>query len=118
MRKHRGIKFVTTERRRIYLLSERNCDTTEFFTKKLLDIELKKTQLYMNKPVYLGLSVKELSKILMHEFWHHYVKPKYGEKAKLCDMDTHSFLVHVKTNDPYKDIAEDVATRLDSLNYE
>ena len=62
----------------------------------------------MNKPVYLGLSILELSKILMCEFWYDYVKPKYGKKAKLCHMDTDSFIVHIKTDNIYKDIAEDV----------
>ena len=68
----------------------------------------------MNKPVHLGLSILELSKILMYEFWYDYVKPKYGEKAKLCYMDTNSFIVYIKTDDIYKDIAEDVETRFDT----
>ena len=59
----------------------------------------------MNKPVYLGLSILDLS---MYEFWYDYVKPKYGEKEKLCYMNTDSSVVHVKTEDIYKDIAEDV----------
>ena len=91
MRKHRDIKLVTTERRRNYLVSEPNYHTTKFFTENLLVTEMKKTQLVMNKPVYLGLSVLELSKILMYEFQHNYVKPRYGEKSKLCYLDTDSF---------------------------
>ena len=51
--------------------------------------------LLMNKPVYLGLSILELSEILMYEFWYNYVKPKYSEKVKLCYMDTGSFIVHI-----------------------
>ena len=57
---------------------------------------MQKTQIYMKKPVYLGLSILELSKILMFEFWYHYVKPKYGEKEKLCYMDTDSFIAYMK----------------------
>ena len=72
----------------------------------------------MNKPVYLELSMLELSKILMQEFWHDYIKPKYGEKAKLCYMDTDSFIRYINTDDIYKDIAEDVETRFDTSNYE
>ena len=68
LRKHRDIKVVTTERRRNYLVSESNYDTTKFFTENLLAIEIKKTQTVMNKSVYLGLSILELSKILMYEF--------------------------------------------------
>ena len=118
VRKHRDIKLVTTERRRNYLVSEPNYHTTKFFTENLLAIEMKKTEILMNKPVHLGLSILELSKILMYEFWYDYVKPKYGEKVKLCYMDTDSFIVYIKTDDIYKDIAEDVETRFDTSNYE
>ena len=72
----------------------------------------------MNKPVYFGLSILDLSKTVMHEFWYDYVKPKYCKNAKLCYMDTDSFIVHVKTDDIYKDIAEDIETRLDTSNFE
>ena len=67
-RKRRDIKLVRTERKRNYLVSEPNYYTTKFFTEHLLAIEMKKTQIHINKPVYLGLSVLELSKILMYEF--------------------------------------------------
>ena len=72
----------------------------------------------MNKLVFLRLSVLELSKILMYEFWYDYVKLKYKEKAKLCYMDTDSFIVYIKPNVIYKDIVEDVESRYDTLNYE
>ena len=72
----------------------------------------------MNKLVYLGLSILELSNILMYEFWYNYVKPKNGENVKLCYMNTDSFIVYIKTDDNYKDIAEDVETRFDTSNYE
>ena len=71
----------------------------------------------MNKPVHLGLSILELSKILMYEFSYDYVKPKYGEKVNFCYMDTNSFIVYIKTEDIYKDIVEDVETRFDTSNY-
>ena len=79
----RDIKFVKTEIRRIYLASDRNYHITKFFTEHLLAIETnkKKTEIFLNKPVYLGLSVLRLSKIFKYEFWYHYVKPKYGEKC-------------------------------------
>ena len=72
----------------------------------------------MNRPVYLGLSILDLNKSVMYEFWYDYLKPKYGENAKRCFMDTDSFIVHVKTDDIYKDIAEDVETRFDTSNFE
>ena len=77
---------------------------------------MKKTGILMNKPVYLGLSILELSKVLMYKFWYDYVKPKHGEKAELCYMDTgvHTgFIVYIKTDAIYKDIAEDIETRFD-----
>ena len=74
--------------------------------------------MHMNKPAYLGLSVLELSKILMQEFQYDYVKPIYDEKVKLCYMDTDTFIVYIKTTDVYKDIAEDVETRFDPSKYE
>ena len=93
LRKHRNIKLATTERRRNYLVSEPNYHTTKFFTENLLAIEMRKTKILLIKPVYLGLSILDLSKTTMYEFWYDYVKPKYGENAKLCYMDTN--IVHV-----------------------
>ena len=72
----------------------------------------------MNKPVYLGLSIQELSKILMYEFCYDYFKPKYDEKIKLYYIDTYSLIVIIKADDTYKDITEDVETRFDTSNYE
>ena len=72
----------------------------------------------MIKLVYLGFSILELSKILMYQFWHDYVKPKYDKRAKLCYMDTDSFIAYKKTYYIYKDIAEDVETRFETSNYE
>ena len=114
VRKHSDIKLVTKERRRNYLVSEPNYHTTKFFRENLLAIEMKKTQINMNKPVYLGLSILNLSKTGMFEFWYDYVKPKYGEKAKLCCMDTGNFIVKILH---YKDIAADVETRFDTFKY-
>ena len=102
------IKPVTTETRRNYLVSEPNYHTRKFFAEHLLAVEMKKTQILMNGPVYLGLSILDLSKTVMYEFWYDYLKPNYGENGKLCFMDTDSFIVHVKTDDIYKDIAEDL----------
>ena len=97
VRKHRDIKLVTTERRRNYLVSEPNYHTTKLFTENLLEIEMKKTEILINKPVYLGLSILESSKILVYEFWYNYVKLKYGENIKLCYIDTDIFIVCITT---------------------
>ena len=62
----------------------------------------------MNTPVYLRLLILELSKILMYDIWYDYAKPKYDEKSELCYVDTDNFTVHIKTNDIYRDIPEDI----------
>ena len=72
----------------------------------------------MNEPVFLGLSILELSKILMYEFCYGYIKPKHNEKAKLCYINADSFIINIKTDDNCKDIAENVETRFDTSNYE
>ena len=76
VRKHRDIKLVTADARRNQLVSEPNYRTKKWFPENLLAIEMKKTKVKMNKPVYLGLSILEISKTLMYEFWYVYVKPK------------------------------------------
>ena len=112
VRKHRDIKLVTTYKRRNQLVSEPNYHTTKWFSENLSAIEMKKIKVKMNKPVYLSLSILEISKTLMYEFWYDYMKPKYGDNVKLCYMDTDSFIMHIKTEDFYKDIADNVKKRL------
>ena len=119
---------LSTERKRNYLVSEPNYHTRKFFPENLFAIEMKKKEIIVNKPVYLGFSILELSKILTYEFWYNYVNPKYGEKAKLYYMDTDSFQnmakkqnciiwICIKIDDIYKYIAEDVETRFKTSNY-
>ena len=67
---------------------------------------------------YLGLSILEIIKILMHEFWYYYIKPNYQNNAKLCYMGTDSFIIHIKIEEFYKDIANDDEKRLDTSTYE
>ena len=79
---------------------------------------MKKNKVKMNEPTYLGLSILEISKILMYKFWYDYIKPKCDNKVKLCYMDTDSFIMNIKTNDFYEDIANDIENRFDTSNYE
>ena len=81
-------------------------------------MEMKKVEVKMNKPIYLGQAILDISKTLMYEFWYDYIKPKYGDKARLCYMDTDSFVMHIKTEDFYKDIAGDVERWFDTSNYD
>ena len=118
IRKHRDIKLVTTDKKRSKLVSEPNYHTINYISEDLSIIEMNKTKVKMTKPIYLGLSISEISKILMYEFWYDYMKPKYGNNVKLCYMDTDSFIMNIKTKEFYKDIANDVEKRFDTSNYE
>ena len=118
IRKHRDIKLVTTDKERSKLVSEPNYHTVNLISVDLSIIEMKETKVKMNKPIYLGLSILEISKILMYEFWYDYMKPKYDNNVKLCYMDTDSLIMDIKTNGFYQDIANDVENRSDTSNYE
>ena len=117
VRKHRDIKLVKTDKKRNKLVSELNFHTMKLIDNNLAIIEMRKVKIKMNKPIYLGLSILDISKITMYEFWYDYVKIKYEDKARLCYMDTDSFVVNIKTKDFYKDISQDVNKRFDTSNY-
>ena len=118
IRKHRDIKLVTTDKKRNKLVSEPNYHTINYISEDLSIIEVNKTGVRMNKPIYLGLSILDISKTLMYKFWYDYMKPKYNDNVKLCYMDTDSFIMNIKTEDFYKDIPNDVENRFDTSNYE
>ena len=116
-RKHRDIKLVKTDKKRNKLVSEPNYHTMKLIDNNLAIIEMRKVKVKMSKPIYLALSILDISKITMYEFWYDYVKSKYEDKARLCYMDTDSFVVNIKTKDFYKDIAENVKERFDTSDY-
>ena len=118
IRKHRDIKLVTTDKKRSKLVSEPNYHSINLISEDLSITGMKKTKVKMNRPIYLGLSILEISKTLMHEFWYDYMKPKYNGNVKLCYMDTDSFIMNIKINDFYKDIANILENRFDTSNYE
>ena len=117
VRKHRDIKLVTTNKRRTYLVSGPNYHATNCFSKNLLTIEMLKVKIEMNKLVYLGLSILELSKTVMYEFWYKYVETKYWYNAKLCFMVTEKLIKHIKTEDVYKEIVYNAEEKFDTSNY-
>ena len=118
VRKHRDIKLVTTEGKRIKLVSEPNYHRTKHFSDNLLAIEMKKAKVKMNKPAYLGMSILDVSKTLMYEFWYDYLKPKYKDKVKLCYVDTNSFVINTFTEDFFEDINNDVERWFDTSTYD
>ena len=118
VRNHRDIKLVISDKRRSILASEPNYHLSKRISKGLMIMEMRKVEVKMNKPMYLGQAVLDISKTLMYEFWYDYIKPKYGGNARLCYMDTDSFVIHIKTEDFYKDIAADVKRWFDTSNYD
>ena len=115
-RKHGDIKLVTTDYKRNKLASEPNYQSTKCISKHLLVMEMKKTKVKINKPIYLGQAVLDLSKTLMFEFWYDYLC-MYGDKIILRYTDTDSFIMHIKTDDFYKDISADVDKCFDTSNF-
>ena len=114
MRKQRDIKIITTDKRRKRLVSEPNYHSHKNFSEHLMAIEMKKTRVKMTKPLYLGMSILDISKILMYEFWYDYINPMYGDRAKLCYTDTDSFIINIKT----EDFSNDVGRWFDTSNYD
>ena len=96
VRKHRDIKLVETDHKRNKLVSEPNYHTMKLISENLSIIEMNKVKVKMNKPIYLGLSILEISKIIMYEIWYDYMKRKYGDMAKLCYTDTDSLVMNIK----------------------
>ena len=117
VRKHRDIKLVKSDKERNKLVSEPNFHTMKLIDNNLAIIEMRKVKVKMNKSIYLGLSILDKNKITMYEFWYDYVKIKYQDRARLCYMDTNSFVINIKTKDFYKDISQDVNKRFDTSNY-
>ena len=118
IRKHGDIKLVTADKKRNKLVSEPNYHTMNYISEDLSIIELNKNKVKMNKPISSGLSILDISKILMYEFWYDYMKPKYNDNVKLCYMDMDSFVINIKTKDFYKDISSADDKRFDTSNYE
>ena len=84
VRNHRDIKLITTDKRRKRLVSGPNYHSHKNFSEHLMAIEMKKTRVKMIKPLYLGMSILDISKTFMYKFWYDYIGPKDGDKAKLC----------------------------------
>ena len=117
IRKHRNIKLVASRGRYLKTVMKSNFKSGILFGENLMGCEMGKIKVVMNRPVYLGQAILDLSKIVMYEFHYDYMVPKYGENLTLCYMDTDSLVYHIKTMDFYTDIADDVPTRFDTSGY-
>ena len=111
------IRLVTRESQAKKLTCKPNYQHHAIFSKSLVAVHMKKVSLKFNKPVYLGMSILDLSKTLMYDFHYNYIKPKYGDSAKLLFTDTDSLAYEIETEDFYRDISSDVKSKFDTSNY-
>ena len=111
------VKLVNTEEKLKKLIAKPNFRSRKIFSENLVSVHMKKTSLTMNKPVYLGMCILDLSKTIMYDFHYNYIKPKYGNKAKLLITDTDSLMYEIETEDFFKDISGDVKNRFDTSDY-
>ena len=111
------VRLVNTKEQLKKLVAKPNYRGRKIFSENLVSVLMKRTSLKMNKPVYLGMCILDLSKTIMYDFHYNYVKPKYGDKAKLLFTDTDSLMYEIQTEDFYKDISEDVKDRFDTSGY-
>ena len=117
IRRHRNIKLVNNKEEYLKTVMKPNFKSGTLLGDDLMGCEMGKVKVVMNKPVYLGQAILDLSKIIMYEFHYDYILPKYGENIKLCYMDTDSYVYDIKTEDFYRDIAGDVEARFDTSGY-
>ena len=117
IRKRVDIKLVNDRGKAKKLTAKPNFKHLNIFCEELIAVHMKRTELKFDKPVYLGMYILDLSKIIMYEFHYNYIKPKYGDNAKLLFTDTDSLMYEIKTEDFYKDISGDVKNRFDTSDY-
>ena len=112
-----NVKLVNIEEKFKKLVAKPNFRSRKIFSENLVSVHMKKTSLTMNKPVYLGMCILDLSKTIMFDFHYNYIKLKYEDKAKLLFTDTDSLMYEIETEDFYKDISGDVKDRFDTSDY-
>ena len=117
IRKHRNIKLVNNEEEYLKNVMKPNFKSGTLLGPDLLSCEMGKVRVVMNRPVYLGQAILDLSKTIMHEFHYDYMIPKYGDRLKMCYMDTDFLIYSIKTEDFYSDISPDVESRFDTSGY-
>ncbi len=112
------VKLVTDKKSLNKLVKKANYKRVNEFNENLVAVHMEKSTVKLNKPIYLGMSILDISKTLMYEFHYEYVKPKWGDKVKLLFTDTDSLCYEIETEDVYKDISNDVNEWFDTSNYD
>jgi len=111
------VRLITSEEQAKKLAAKPNYDQCTIFDENLVAINMKRTKINYNKPVYLGMCILDLSKTLMYDFHYNYIKQKYGDKAKLLYTDTDSLIYEIETEDFYQDIADGVEEKFDTSDF-
>ena len=111
------VRLVTSEKEALKLSAKVNYDRCTIFDENLIAVHMRKTKVMYDKPIYLGMSILDLSKTLMYDFHYNYIKNKYDDRAKLLFTDTDSLAYEIKTEDFYADIAGDVERLFDTSDY-
>ena len=117
IRKRQNVNLVDNCKIALKLSNKPNFDRCTIFDKNLIAVHMKTTEVYFNKPIYVGQAILDLSKTLMFDFHYNYIKDKYGVKARLLFTDTDSLMYEIKTKDFYKDIYDDVKDKFDTSDY-
>ena len=117
LRNRVDVRLVNTKEKLRKLVAKPNFKSRKIFNENLVSVHMSKTSLLMNKPIYLGMCILDLSKIIMYDFHYNYIKSKYADKAKLLFTDTDSLMYEIETEDFYKDISGDVKDRFDTSDY-
>ena len=118
IRKRQNILLVDNRAKAVKLTSRPNFDRATIFDENLITVHMKKTEVYFNKPVYVGQAILDLSKTLMFDFHYNYILKKYGHKrAELLFTDTDSLMYLILTDDFYKDISKDISSKFDTSDY-
>ena len=117
IRKRQNIRLVDNRKTAFKLTKKPNFERVTIFDKNLIAAHMKKTEVYFNKPVYVGQAILDLSKTLMFDFHYNYIKDKYDTKAELLFTDTDSLMYQIQTEDFYKDISNDVESKFDTSDY-
>ena len=117
IRKRQNIHLIDNRKKAVKLSSKPNFDRCTIFDRNLIAVHMKNTEVYFNKPVYVGQAILDLSKTLMFNFHYNYIRKKYGKKAELLFTDTDSLMYQIKTKDFYKDINTDVQDKFDTSDY-
>ena len=117
IRNHKDMKLVTSDKKYLKYVMKPNFRDGFPFSKHLFAVEMGKNEIKMNKHVYRGQAILDLSKTLMYEFHYDYIRPKYDSKARLCYTDTDSFVHEIEAEDFCRNIAKDVKKRFDTSGY-